>query len=134
MLFLARLRPRSSRTLALVLLGALASPGCSDDDPVGVPNPPGNADAEFVIRPGAFDDGMMAFVPARDTVTVGQVVRMRNGDSIQHRIDTVTAGGPDWGTLSPGASADRPASTAGEFTFTCTIAGHTMSGILVVQP
>ncbi|MEO6461458.1 MAG: hypothetical protein ABIP29_00090 [Candidatus Eisenbacteria bacterium] len=123
--------PSSLVLSALLVLAA----GCSENRPAGgTPGPGGPVDAEFVIQPGAFNQGMMAFVPARDTVQVGQKVRLRNSDSIVHRIDTLTAGGPSWGQLGPGNFNDATVATAGTFTFECKIGGHTMSGILVVAP
>lgn len=121
--------------LLLLVLVSLAVPGCGDDGGPGNPGGGGGpVDAEFVIQPGAFNDGAMAFVPARDTVQVGQIVRVRNGDSLVHQIDTLTPGGPSWGVLSAGASSDRTATAAGTFSFECKVGGHTMSGILVVLP
>ena len=125
------------RTFALLAttagLIAFAS-GCSDDEDEPNPGPSGTPSAEFVIQAGASNAGNMAFVPQRDTVQVGQIVRMRNGDSVTHNIVTQTAGGPSWGALSGGQGVNRTASNAGTFTFICTIQGHTMSGVLVVLP
>jgi plastocyanin len=135
MSFFSPLLPRPSRLPALLVLAlSLVVIGCGDDEPVGGGNMGGTFDAEFVIQPGAFDAGTMAFVPARDTVQVGQVVRVRNGDSLVHQIDTLTPGGPSWGTISAGGVRDRTATAAGTFTFECKVGGHTMSGILVVLP
>ena len=120
-------------SFALVVLAAAFS-GCSDSDDGPAPSPPGTPSAEFVIQPGAIHAGNMAFVPARDTVQVGQIVRLRNADSITHQINTQTAGGPSWGSIAGGGTRDQTANTAGTFTFICTIGGHTMSGILVVVP
>jgi plastocyanin len=130
-------RPTRAACAALLLLLTAAVPlgGCSDDDDDGAPGPgPGTPSAEFVIQPGAFNAGDMAFVPSRDTVQVGQVVRLRNGDTITHSISTQTAGGPSWGAITAGGTRDATASQAGSFTFICTIGGHTMSGVLVVLP
>jgi plastocyanin len=124
MSFFSPLLPRPSRLPALLVLAlSLVVIGCGDDEPVGGGNMGGTFDAEFVIQPGAFD-----------TVQVGQVVRVRNGDSLVHQIDTLTPGGPSWGTISAGGVRDRTATAAGTFTFECKVGGHTMSGILVVLP
>ena len=129
-----------SSTLAFSTLSLLAGcvlfagSGCSSSDDGPAPGPGGTPSAEFVIQVGASGAGSMAFVPARDTVQVGQIVRMRNGDTVQHQINTATFGGPSWGNVGPGAARDQTASTAGEFTFICTIPNHTMSGVLVVLP
>lgn len=114
--------------------GALLLAGCGDDDDPAPGPGGGTPSAEFVIQPGSFNAGAMAFVPARDTVQVGQIVRMRNGDTITHQINTQTAGGPSWGAIAGGGTRDQAANTAGTFTFVCTIGGHTMSGVLVVLP
>lgn len=118
----------------LVVAGALLVAGCGDDDDPAPGPGGGTPSAEFVIQPGSFNAGDMAFVPARDTVQVGQIVRMRNGDTITHQINTQTAGGPSWGAIAGGGTRDQTANTAGTFTFVCTIGGHTMSGVLVVLP
>jgi plastocyanin len=127
----SRYLPASLSLLALA--GALLAAGCGDDDPAPGPGL-GTPSAEFVIQPGSSTAGAMAFAPARDTVQVGQVVRMRNGDTITHQINTQTAGGPSWGAIAGGGIRDQAANTAGTFTFVCTIGGHTMSGVLVVLP
>ena len=119
---------------ALAGVLVLATSGCSSSDNGPAPGPGGTPSAEFVIKPNAAGAGSMAFAPARDTVQVGQIVRMRNGDSTTHQINTQTAGGPSWGALNGGQSRDATASTVGTFTFVCQIAGHTMSGVLVVLP
>jgi plastocyanin len=116
-----------------LVLVAFAS-GCSDSDEGPAPGPGGTPSAEFVIQVGASNAGNMAFSPVRDTVQVGQIVRMRNGDSVTHNINTQTAGGPSWGAISGGGVRDQTANQAGTFTFICTISGHTMSGVLVVLP
>ena len=127
----AALVPPALLAAILVLLPS----GCSDSDDGPAPGPgPGTPAAEFVIQVNSSSAGPMAFVPARDTVQAGQVVRMRNGDTVTHVIETATAGGPNWGGLSGGQARDVTAGTAGSFTFTCTVSGHTMSGVLVVLP
>ena len=108
--------------------------GCSDDDDPAPGPGPGTPSAEFVIQVGASGAGSMAFSPQRDTVQVGQIVRMRNGDTVTHSINTQTAGGPSWGSISGGGTRDQTAGQAGTFTFVCVIQGHTMSGVLVVLP
>src|SRR5262245_28297217 len=101
--------------LALVLLALVfVVAGCGgDDDDDG--NGGGNVtpDATIHIVAGAFNQGNMAFNPASTTVQVGDVVAMHNGDSITHVIQTVTAGGPSWGTVSAGGSRNATASQAG---------------------
>jgi plastocyanin len=127
-----RLFVAGAAVFAVVALTALS--GCSDDDDPAPGPGPGTPSAEFVIQVGASGAGSMAFSPPRDTVQVGQIVRMRNGDSVTHTINTQTAGGPSWGAISAGGTRDQTASQAGTFTFVCVIQGHTMSGVLVVLP
>jgi plastocyanin len=86
------------------------------------------------IVPNAFNKGMMAFSPDTDSVRVNDVVRMRNLDAVTHVIQTVTAGGPSWGAISGGASANATATTAGTFQYRCMVSGHSMLGTLVVTP
>ena len=123
--------PTSFSLLALTLLVA---GGCGGGDDNGGGGGGGTADATIHIVAGAFNKGMMAFNPETTTVQVNKVVAMHNGDSITHVIQTVTAGGPSWGTVSPGNSSNATATQAGTFTFHCTVGGHTMSGVLVVNP
>jgi plastocyanin len=130
-----RLSPLASAAFpALALALLLSASGCSNSDDGPNPGPGPTPSATFVIQPGSATAGSMAFAPARDTVQVGQVVRMTNGDTVTHQINTATFGGPSWGSIGGGGSRDATATTAGTFTFICTIQGHTMSGVLVVLP
>jgi len=116
---------------ALLILGTLLVAGCSGDDDNGGTVTPNSI---ITIVPGAFDDGMMAFSPPIDTVHVGNVVRMNNGDSIAHNIQADTGSFPVWGSLPQGTGANVTASAAGTFGYHCIVNGHTMSGTLVVLP
>ncbi|MGH7724658.1 MAG: hypothetical protein ACREOU_04450 [Candidatus Eiseniibacteriota bacterium] len=116
---------------ALVTVVCLA--GCGGDDDSPAP-PMGTPDATIRIVSGATNQGNMAFNPPSTTVQINDVVRMTNGDGVTHTIQTVTAGGPSWGSISGGGSVDRTATTAGTFTFQCVISGHVMTGTLIVQP
>jgi plastocyanin len=125
---------RSARlVLSLLALTFLVAAGCGGDDDNGGNNG-GTADVTIHIVPNAFNKGMMAFNPDTTTTTVGKVVGMHNGDSITHVIQTVTSGGPSWGTVSAGGQANATAAQAGTFTFQCTVSGHTMTGTLIVNP
>jgi plastocyanin len=77
---------------------------------------------------------MMAFSPPSDTVHVGNIVRMQNNDSITHVIQPSVLGGPNWGTISGGRSADFTATAVGTWPYECTVASHTMHGELVILP
>jgi plastocyanin len=134
MTFRSRFAPIPLLAVAAALAPALLVAGCGDDDRPSPGPGGGSPSAEFVIQPGSSTAGAMAFVPARDTVQAGQIVRMRNGDTVTHQINTQTAGGPSWGAISGGGFRDQTAANAGTFTFVCTIGGHTMSGVLVVLP
>ena len=118
--------------LALTLFVAAGCGGGGDNNGGGGGNT--TADVTIQIVPGAFNKGMMAFSPDTTTTTVGKVVGIHNGDSITHVIQTVTAGGPSWGTISAGSQSNATASQAGTFTFHCTVSGHTMTGTLIVNP
>ena len=117
--------------VALLVLGTFLVTGCSDDDDDGgTPTP----NSTITIVPNAFNAGMMAFSPPIDTVRVGNVVRMHNGDSITHNIQPDAGNFPSWGSLPGNTGSNVTASTAGSFGFHCTIGSHTMTGTLVVLP
>jgi plastocyanin len=125
---------RGLTVAALVIVAA----GCSNKmkDTVGGGGGGGTTPhATINIVPGAFNKGMMAFSPATTTVSVNGIVRMHNGDSTTHDIEPLTAGHPGaWGVVGGGASSDIMVTTTGTFTYVCAIAGHTMSGTLIVTP
>jgi plastocyanin len=120
--------------LAVALPVALAGCGGSGSDSPAPSGGGGSFDSQIHIVAGAFNKGGMAFSPETDTVHVNQVVRIQNDDSVLHNITTVTAGGPSWGAISAGGFKDATATAAGTFQFHCIVAGHTMSGTLVVLP
>jgi len=117
--------------VALLVLGTLLVAGCSDDDEDGGTVTPNST---ITIVPNAFNLGMMAFSPASDTVHVGNIVRMHNGDSITHNIQPDAGAFPSWGSLPGNTGSNVTANTAGTFGYHCTIGSHTMSGTLVVLP
>ncbi len=126
---------RAYLALPAVFAAALAIvsvSGCGGDDSPAQPT--GTPDATIRIVVNASGQGLMAFSPNTTTVQINQVVRMTNGDGVTHTIQTVTSGGPSWGTLSAGASADRQVTLAGTFNFRCTIGGHVMNGTVIVTP
>ena len=76
---------------------------------------------------------MMAFSPPSDTVHVGDVVRMHNGDSLNHNIQPETgATFPSWGSLPANTGSNVTATAAGTFAYHCIVNGHNMTGTLVV--
>jgi len=133
--FTLRTRGIASRGLAVAALLIVVAAGCTSKMKTVVPGGGGGPvpNATITIVPNAFNKGMMAFSPDTVTVPLNGLVRMHNGDSIQHDIEPLVASTPgQWGILSGGASADITAGTAGTFTFVCAIGGHTMSGTLIV--
>jgi len=116
---------------ALLVLGTLVTAGCSGDDDGGGTVTPNST---ITIVPGAFNLGMMAFSPPVDTVHVGDVVRMQNGDNLAHNIQPETGSFPSWGSLPQGTGANVTAAAAGTFDYHCIVNGHTMTGTLVVLP
>jgi plastocyanin len=119
--------------VALLVLATAVAAGCSGDDDnntggTGTPN------STITIVPGAFDKGMMAFSPPIDTVHVGNVVRMQNGDTSTHDIQADTGGFPSWGSLPGNTGSNVTASAVGTFGYHCVVSGHTMTGTLVVVP
>jgi plastocyanin len=73
------------------------------------------------------------FAPQTVTIPAGRVITWRNDDAVSH---TTTADGasPLWnsGTRTPGQTYQRTFSTAGTFTYHCTIHAG-MTGTIVVQ-
>jgi plastocyanin len=116
---------------ALLLVVIVGLAGCKKDSNGGggvTPN------VTITIVSGAFNKGMMAFSPASAAANVGNVVRLHNGDTLTHDVVTVTANGPTWGTIGPGADRDVTVNLAGTFDYHCIVSGHTMSGTIVVSP
>jgi len=130
--------PRLSFTRFAALLAvftlALAA-GCGDDDE-STTNPPAGAVEDTVrIVAGASQLGANAYSPNPNTVTVGTTVRWINNDSMQHTVtnDTGTSETFDL-VLSPTVQRTRKFDNAGSFPYHCRIAGHNMSGTIVVVP
>ncbi len=114
----------------VVLAGLAALAGCKQSSTGGGVTP----NVTINIVPGAFNKGMAAFSPSKATARVGNLVRLHNGDSITHSIQTVTAGGPTWGMISANTNRDVTVTTVGRFEYKCVIGGHIMSDTLVVDP
>jgi len=133
-------RPRAPRVfLAVALAGfTVAAIGCTSKmkDTVGAGGGTGGTPpaATITIVPDAFNKGMMAFAPDTVTVHVNDIVRVHNGDSIQHDIEGLTPGDPSWGPLSAGQNHDTQVTATGTKTFVCAIAGHSMIGRVIVTP
>ena len=125
-------RRLGSACALLLVAGAALVAGCKDDNPAGGGGV--TPDVTINIVAGAATLGMAAFSAPSATVHVGNVVRLHNGDSITHNIQPDAGGFPSWGNLPANTNADVTATTVGTFGYHCTIASHTMTGTLVVQP
>lgn len=120
---------------AILVVLALSSLSCGDDDDDNNPmNPPpgGGADVTITIPAGSSQAGAAAFSPNPANMTVGQTVRWVNNDNMIHTATHASAFDVTIGAGS--ASSPLTMSTAGTFNYTCTVAGHTMSGQIVVAP
>jgi plastocyanin len=74
----------------------------------------------------------LAFAPATIRVSVGATVTWTNGDQAIHSV-TATDAAWDSGILDPGASWSRRFTTAGTFSFVCSV-HPSMQGQVVVGP
>jgi len=127
-----------NRTMARTVLAAaslsmcVALVSCGGDDGGNPVNPGGTPDVTISIKAGSSNLGANAYTPNPDTVTVGTKVSWKNNDSMPH---TATATGAfNTGNIAAGAtSAPITMGTVGSFPYVCTIAGHNMTGTLVVE-
>ena len=119
---------------AILVLVTVVLFGCNGDNNNNGGGGGGTPNSTIEIVPGAFNKGMMAFSPDRDTVHVGNIVRMHNGDSITHNIQADAGSFPVWGSLPGNTGSNVTANAAGSFGYHCIIGGHTMQGTLVVLP
>ena len=81
-------------------------------------------------------DSMVApttFLPPVVTVVRGQAVTWTNKDVIAHTTTSDSAGKWNSGPLAPGQTFTFTFTTAGTFTYHCTIHGLPMAGTVVVQ-
>src|SRR5215217_7682245 len=112
------MKPKHLIPAALLVLGTLATAGCGgDDDDGGTVTP----NSTITIVPGGSDGGMMAFSPPMDTVHVGDVVRMHNGDSFSHNIQPNEGSFPSWGSLPENTGSNVTANAAGMYGYHCII-------------
>jgi plastocyanin len=111
---------------ALAAAVTLAAAGCGSSSPSA---PTVSADVTITM---VGDRGSQSFSPNPSTMRVGQTVAWKNGDSTAHTA-TQDASRFDSGTIAAGAtSSPMTMSTAGTFTYHCTIHPG-MVGSLVVQ-
>jgi plastocyanin len=72
------------------------------------------------------------FTPVTLTITVGQTVTWTNAGTIDHTVTFDT--GPAFDKpLAAGSTVTRTLSTAGTFTYHCTIHGPSMHGTIIVK-
>jgi len=121
----------------ILIVAVLATAGCSSSSspssssaPAATTTPPSGT-ASVSIPSGARSLTTTAFGANPLVVTVGSTVTWTNNDSIAH--DSVADGGM-WnsGILSPGQSFPFKFTTAGTFTYKCTIHPN-MVGTVTVQ-
>ena len=117
--------------LAIVAVGvSLVVSACGSDS--SSPTAPGTSTGADVTVTIQSNSGSNSYAPNPATMRVGQTIAWRNADSIAHTA-TRDGGGFNTGTLAAGAtSAATMMSTAGTFTYHCTIHPG-MVGTLTVQ-
>ena len=112
---------------ALAAVTALAGAGCGSSSSPAAPTVAADVTITMVG-----DRGNQSFSPNPSSMRVGQTVAWKNGDTTAHDA-TQDASRFGTGTISAGAtSAPITMSTAGTFTYHCTIHPG-MVGTLVVQ-
>lgn len=120
----------------ILILFALTSLSCGgdDDDDNNPMNPGGGgtADHTVTIALGSSNAGAGAYSPNPLNMTAGQTVRWVNNDNMLHTATHATA----FSVSVPAGSQSGliTMSNAGTFNYICTVAGHTMSGQIVVAP
>jgi plastocyanin len=124
---------RACRNVAIVIVAALLA-GCgygSSSSPSPTPAPVPAGATAVNIGAGASSRTTTAYAPSPLTVNVGATVAWTNSDSVAH---TSTADGGTWnsGTIAPGATFTRTFTSAGSFTYRCTIHPG-MVGTITVQ-
>ena len=134
MLSLARrLDPKLAGLAAVSAVAALAiafASGCGGNDD-GLPAPVLTSQVNIVNNAATL--GPLAFSPNPDTVSVGTTVTWRNNDSMTHTVTSDDGNFASSGSISPGATYAVKFSTVGSYPYHCAIAGHVMTGRIVVQ-
>lgn len=126
-------------TLAVVVVAAAA---CNDNNsnPTAAPTPTptpsgttGGTSASVVVTIGGML-GNQSYSPSPATVSKGQSVAWKNGDTVAHTATQDGSGGFDTGAIAPGAtSAPITMATAGTLSYHCSI-HPSMTGTLTVNP
>lgn len=129
------------RLFALAAMAA-AAVACNDSNtsPTAAPTPTptpsgttGGTSASVVITISGML-GSQSYSPSPATVSVGQSVAWKNGDTVAHTATQDGSGGFDTGSIAPGAtSAPITMATAGTLTYHCSI-HPSMTGTLTVNP
>jgi len=115
-----------------LLVATLALAGCNkskSNNPV-VSGPTANVS----IVMNAFNMGANAYSPDPVTVSAGTTVIWKNNDSQTHTVTSTTAGESYNMAIGAGSTGSHLFSSAGTFTYHCTVAGHTMNGAVIVNP
>jgi plastocyanin len=103
--------------LAAVALTAITAACSSSSSPV---QPTAGSSMSVSIVSGASALTNAAYTPNPDTIAVGDTISWTNNDSTAH---TTTGDDGSWNsaTIQPGAAFSRTFTTAGTFTYHCTI-------------
>jgi plastocyanin len=125
---------RTRVSLLIVTLGLAAfavACGGSNSNPT-TPSPSGGGTTADVVVGIAGDLGSQSYAPNPVTMRVGQTIAWKNNDTQAHTA-TQDSSGFDTGNIAAGAtSSPRTMSTAGTFTYHCTIHPG-MVGTVTVQ-
>jgi plastocyanin len=117
---------------AVIFTLSLMAATCGGSYSPTTPTPPGGGTtADLTITMLAMN-GPQSYTPNPGTVRVGQKVAWRNADSVAHTA-TADAGAFDTGNVAPGATSSAITMTsAGTFSYHCTLHGFTMTGTVTV--
>jgi len=129
---ISRLR-KASVFAALILVFTIAGCGKSKSSNNN-PASPGGPTANVAIVMGAFNMGANAYSPDPVTVAAGTTVIWKNNDTLTHTVTSTTAGENYNFSIAPGSTGSHLFSTAGSFTYKCSVPGHTMNGAVTVTP
>jgi plastocyanin len=117
-------------------MGMLLASACAQDRMPAGPTPPtGQNTANAYILPGAVALGAFAFGDEPVVIHVGEVMRWRNVDAVEHNVVTDAPLLPDFmttGLLAPGGEQSFVMRTVGTTRIHCTIHPQ-MVGTLIVE-
>ncbi|HKA25723.1 MAG TPA: plastocyanin/azurin family copper-binding protein [Candidatus Eisenbacteria bacterium] len=121
-----------SRAALVACVSVLALTGCNkskSNNPVA-----SGPTANVGIVMNALNMGANAFTPNPVTVAAGTTVIWKNNDGITHTVTSTTAAESYNFSIAPGSTGSHLFSTAGSFSYKCSIPGHTMNGSVTVTP